>query len=171
LKGGKMDQFRSSIIFTIISMILAGGWAFFETGSLAGVGSALLIVVILGVLEVSLSFDNAVVNASVLETMDPVWQKRFLTWGMLIAVFGMRIVFPVVIVSIIAWIDPVSVIKIALTNPDKYAEYLTSSHTAISAFGGMFLLMVFLKFIFDAEKETHWIAPIVFFKTRKVRRV
>lgn len=155
-----MSQFRGSFIFTICSLILAASWAYFKVGTPEAIGQAILIAVILGVLEVSLSFDNAVVNAAVLETMDEVWQKRFLTWGIMIAVFGMRIVFPVVIVSIIAWVDPISVVKIALTNPDKYAEYLTSSHSAISAFGGMFLLMVFLKFILDPEKDVHWIVPI-----------
>jgi hypothetical protein len=37
------------------------------------------IVAVLGVLEVSLSFDNAVVNAKVLAGMDAVWRHRFLT--------------------------------------------------------------------------------------------
>ena len=42
--------------------------------------SALFIVVILSILEITLSFDNAVVNAKVLERMDAVWRKRFLRW-------------------------------------------------------------------------------------------
>ena len=155
-----MKHFRGSIIFLIVGLILAGLWEYIEGGSMSMIGTAIFITLILSVLEVSLSFDNAVVNAAVLEDMDPVWQKRFLTWGILIAVFGMRIVFPVVIVSIIAWLDPISVIKIALTNPNQYAAYLTSSHAAISAFGGMFLLMVFLKFILDPDKEIHWIEPV-----------
>lgn len=155
-----MSQFRGSFIFTIICLTLAGVWAFFKGGSVDAIASALVITAILGVLEVSLSFDNAVVNASVLTDMDPIWQKRFLTWGILIAVFGMRIVFPIVIVSVVAGLDPISVVTIALTKPDEYANYLTSSHSAISAFGGMFLLMVFLKFILDPEKETHWITPL-----------
>ncbi len=50
--------------------------------------------------EISLSFDNAIVNANKLKDMTPVWQQRFLTWGILIAVFGMRIVFPLLIVVI-----------------------------------------------------------------------
>ena len=48
-------------------------------------------MLILGVLEISLSFDNAVVNAKVLNRMHPIWQKLFLTVGILIAVFGMRL--------------------------------------------------------------------------------
>ena len=53
---------------------------------------------ILSVLELSLSFDNAVVNATILATMALVWRKRFLIWGMIIAVFGVRFVFPILIV-------------------------------------------------------------------------
>jgi len=153
-----MQHFKGSFIFTAISLILAAIWEYYHaSGSINAILSGLFIACILGVLEVSLSFDNAVVNASVLETMDPVWQRRFLTWGILVAVFGMRVVFPIVIVSFVAWLDPISVLKIALTDPDEYAMHLTKSHAVISSFGGMFLLMVFLKFIIDEEKEVHWI--------------
>ncbi len=155
-----MKHFRGAMIFAIISLILAGIVSYFEGGNMSMIGTAIFITFILSVLEISLSFDNAVVNASVLKEMDSVWQHRFLTWGMLIAVFGMRIIFPIVIVSVVAWLDPISVITIAFKNPDEYARYLTSSHAAISAFGGMFLLMVFLKFILDPDKETHWIDPL-----------
>jgi len=41
-------------------------------------------------------------NANKLREMQPLWQRRFLTWGILIAVFGMRIVFPLLIVVIAA---------------------------------------------------------------------
>ena len=152
-----MKHFRGSMIFAIVSLILAGLWEYIEGGSMSMIGTAVFITLILSVLEISLSFDNAVVNAAVLEKMDPVWQRRFLTWGILIAVFGMRILFPIVIVAVVASLDPISVVRIAFQHPDEYARYLTSSHAAISAFGGMFLLMVFLKFILDPDKEIHWI--------------
>lgn len=161
-----MKHFRGSIIFAIIGLIAAGLWTYYEGGSMSAIWTAVFITFILSILEVSLSFDNAVVNAAVLEDMDPVWQRRFLTWGILIAVFGMRIVFPIAIVAIIAWLDPISVLKLAITDPNQYAAYLTSSHAAISAFGGMFLLMVFLKFILDPDKEIHWIAPLEKFLVR-----
>ena len=56
---------------------------------------AAFLVLVLAVLEISLSMDNAVVNAGVLKSMTAVWQKRFMTWGILVAVFGMRLVFPI----------------------------------------------------------------------------
>jgi hypothetical protein len=112
---------------------------------------------ILGVLEVSLSFDNAVVNASILKRMDDRWQKYFLTWGILIAVFGMRLLFPIVIVSAATGIGFMGVTEMALHDTATYAKHLTESHVQIAAFGGMFLLMVFYSFIFDANRELHWL--------------
>ena len=92
--------------------------------------------------------------------MDPVWQRRFLTWGIAIAVFGMRIVFPVLIVAVIAWIGPIEALVLAATDPDEYSRHLTSAEVAVSAFGGAFLAMVGLKHFFDIEKDVHWIAVI-----------
>ncbi|MFX8569929.1 DUF475 domain-containing protein, partial [Acinetobacter baumannii] len=74
-------------------------------GPEAGVSTmfkALTITALLAVMEVSLSFDNAVVNASVLRGWDHFWKMIFLTVGILIAVFGMRLIFPVLIVSMTA---------------------------------------------------------------------
>lgn len=102
----------------------------------------LFIVFVLGVLEVSLSFDNAVVNVTTLKSMSPVWRKRFLTWGILIAVVGMRIVFPVLIVAIFGNISPWEAVSLVINDHERYASILTSSHIAIAGFGGAFLLMV-----------------------------
>ncbi|MCF6524735.1 DUF475 domain-containing protein [Streptomyces sp. JJ36] len=114
------------------------------------------VVAILSVLEISLSFDNAVVNAGVLKKMNAFWQKIFLTIGILIAVFGMRLVFPVVIVAISAKVGPIEAVQVALDNPDRYEQLVTDAHPAIAAFGGMFLLMIFLNFILE-EREHKWI--------------
>ncbi|WP_435018536.1 DUF475 domain-containing protein [Tundrisphaera sp. TA3] len=120
----------------------------------------LLPVLLLAVMEVSLSFDNAVVNATVLRNMSLVWQRRFLTWGILIAVFGMRLVLPVVIVSVAGGMGMGEVARMAIGDPEEYGRQLASSHVAIASFGGIFLLMVFLGFLLDAGKETHWIGPL-----------
>lgn len=122
--------------------------------------SALFIVIILSILEITLSFDNAVVNAKVLEKMSPVWRQRFLTWGILIAVFGTRLVLPIIIVSVAAWTSPVLITKLAISDPAAYGHLLEGVHGAITAFGGTFLLMVSLKYFFDQGKSIHWIASI-----------
>ena len=120
----------------------------------------LLIVAILSVLEVSLSFDNAVVNAKVLNRMHPVWQRLFLTVGILIAVFGMRLVLPIFIVSVTANLSIPDVLDLALNDADKYGESLAEAEEAIYAFGGTFLFMIFLDFVLDQERDVRWLKRI-----------
>jgi hypothetical protein len=128
----------------LVAAVIYGGWTAFG------------IVAILAVLEISLSFDNAVVNAGILKKMNAFWQKIFLTVGVLIAVFGMRLVFPVVIVAITAKKGPIEAVNLALTDKDQYQQLVTDAHPAIAAFGGMFLLMIFLDFIFE-ERDIQWL--------------
>jgi uncharacterized protein len=155
-----MKYYRGSLLFTVICMALAAWLGWTLTGTMAGTLSVLWLVTVLSILEVSLSFDNAVVNATVLKDMDEIWRKRFLTWGMLIAVFGMRVFFPLVIVAVAASIGPIAALKLAATNPGEYERIITSAHVGISGFGGAFLAMVGLKFFFDADKEVDWIGGI-----------
>ncbi|CAM5463343.1 DUF475 domain-containing protein [Streptomyces fumanus] len=128
----------------LVAAVFYGGWTAFG------------IVAILSVLEISLSFDNAVVNAGILKKMNAFWQKIFLTVGILIAVFGMRLIFPVVIVAISAQLGPIEAVDLALTDKDRYQELVTDAHPAIAAFGGMFLLMIFLDFIFE-DRDIKWL--------------
>lgn len=146
-----MENFRFSIIITVICMIAA----YFLKGL-----EATALVLILGFLEVSLSFDNAVVNASVLKKMPPVWQQRFLTWGMLIAVFGMRLVFPVAIVAFATGVSFYDVTQMALHDPMQYAHHLENSHTLIAAFGGTFLLLVAFSFLLDDDRDIYWLGKM-----------
>lgn len=118
----------------------------------------LWIVIILAILELSLSFDNAVVNATVLKRMTPFWQQMFLTVGILIAVFGMRLLFPILIVSLTAGLSMSEVVRMALDTPEKYEAALTAAHPSIAAFGGIFLLMIALDFFFES-RDIRWIAP------------
>ncbi len=129
--------------------------AYFYDG-LAGVA----IAAILSLMEVSLSFDNAIMNATVLKDMEPKWRQRFLTWGILIAVFGMRLLFPLALVSFVTGLNLWEVLNLALENPQQYSQHLLSGHASISSFGGMFLLMVFLTFIFDHKRDVHWLGHI-----------
>jgi hypothetical protein len=131
-------------------------------GGLYGGGTALAITAILAVLEVSLSFDNAVVNATVLVRMNPFWQKMFLTVGVAIAVFGMRLLFPLIVVGVTARLSPVQAVRLALKkgsvhHKGSYGYLLHEAHPAIAAFGGVFLLLLFLDFIFE-ERELTWLS-------------
>ena len=144
------------IIVTGIGLTLSGwlGWA--TTGTLSGLIGFLVIGGILAALEISLSFDNAIVNANKLVEMTPIWQRRFLTWGILIAVFGMRIIFPLAIVAILAWINPFAAMHLALSDPDQYSHIIGEAHDPISAFGGTFLMLVALKFFVNEDKSVDW---------------
>ena len=150
-----LEHFLGSYLVTIIGVICAFFWGnHVEPGS---GWSAVFIVIVLAILETSLSFDNAVVNAMKLEKMSDKWRHRFLTWGIAIAVFGMRFLFPVLVVAIFANLDMITVTKIALTDSQQYAGYLHATHAPIVTFGGMFLVLLFLNYFFNHEKEVHWI--------------
>ena len=149
-----MRHFYFDFVFTAIALMVAAWWGYSLNG-MTGLISALSITAILAVMEISLSFDNAVVNASVLKHWDKFWKMIFLTVGILIAVFGMRLIFPIVIVAVTADMGMREVIDLALNNPTEYSAKLMAHHAEISAFGGMFLLLVFLNFLFD-DKEVHW---------------
>lgn len=146
-----MQHFYFSLLFSVIGLGLAYAW-----GGAGGLGIAAL----LSLMEVTLSFDNAVINAAILRGMDEKWQKRFLTWGILIAVFGMRLLFPLVIVALATSLSIMDVGRMALDDPDTYTRHVLASHVSIAAFGGMFLLMVFLHYFFNDEKELHWIGAV-----------
>ena len=120
----------------------------------------LFAVIVLGALEISLSFDNAVVNAMKLEHMTHVWQHRFLTWGILLAVFGMRFLFPILVVSIFTGLSILKVTNMAISDSVQYSHYLQITHAPIVTFGGMFLMMLFLNYFLDKEKDVHWIKII-----------
>ena len=136
----------------ITAVALAAALLVWGPGGLASVA-------VLGVLEVSLSFDNAVINATVLRRMSTFWQRMFLTVGILIAVFGMRLFLPLLVVSAATRLSPGSVLDMAVSDPGAYAEHLDHAHPAIAAFGGMFLLMIALDFLL-AERDVHWLAPV-----------
>ena len=151
---------KVAFVFTAIGLVLAMwlGWA--TEGTIGGVFSFLFTAGVLAALEIALSFDNAIVNANKLKDMTPAWQKRFLTWGILIAVFGMRIIFPLLVVVIAAQIGPISALYLAATDPDRYSEIIGGAHISISAFGGTFLMMVALTYSIDDGKEVHWIQAL-----------
>ncbi len=149
--GIRMRIFLFPVLISLVAFVAVFVW-----GGL----SALFLVVLLTILETTLSFDNAVVNAKVLQRMTSQWQNRFLTWGILIAVFGTRFVFPILIVAAAAWLSPYAVTILAFYDPIAYGERLADARVAISAFGSAFLLLVSLKYFFNERKTVHWIDVI-----------
>jgi len=150
-----IKYFWESYFLTIVGLIAAYFWGeHIQSGS--GF-TAVFLALVLGVLEVSLSFDNAVVNALKLEKMSKKWQHRFLTIGILIAVFGMRFLFPLLIVACVANLNIVKVLNLAITDVNTYSSYLVQTHSSIVTFGGAFLTMIALNFFMNEEKECDWI--------------
>jgi hypothetical protein len=146
-----LSYFTSSFVFSAFAVLAA----YFIGGF-----KAALTVIFLTVLETSLSFDNAVVNAGILKDWDEKWRRRFLTWGMLVAVFGMRLLFPLVIVGVVGNISPLRTIELAVNAPAEYSHILESAHHQIAAFGATFLMMVFFNFFVAKHKTEHWLQII-----------
>jgi hypothetical protein len=142
--------FGFAVILSIVTCLVVG----FTSGL-----EALFAVLALAVIEVTFSFENSVVNAKVLSRMGPKWQLVFLTVGIAVAVFGMRMVLPLLLVSTTAHLGMGEVLSLALHHPHEYAEKLENAHAVIAAFGGSFLLMVFLHFMFES-RSVHWLGRI-----------
>lgn len=145
------SYFTGSFIVSILAVI----GAFFLGGF-----SAVFTVIFLTVLEVALSFDNAVVNAGILNHWNEVWRKRFLLWGILVAVFIMRLVFPLIIVGVVGNIGLTHTLELAIYRPDEYSNIMASAHHQVAAFGGAFLLMVCFNFFVAKHKTEHWLRLI-----------
>ncbi len=139
----------------LAALLLGVAAAFFLAGP-----AVAATVAILAVLEISLAFDNAVVNASILQNWTPSWRRIFLGLGLIIAVFGMRLVFPILIVSAAAGMAPGAVVDLVVHHPQTYAAKLHSVHPLVAGFGGAFLMMIGLSYFLDRDKDKHWISVI-----------
>lgn len=148
------SPFRIFAVSALATIVALGGmwWG-------KGAPSMVIALVLIAV-EVAFSFDNAILNAKVLAKMSPRWQAAFLTVGALFAVFGMRIIFPILLVTLTADINWHQVLDLALHHPAEYAEKLEQAHPALSSFGGAFLLILALDFFVDETQDVTWITRI-----------
>lgn len=118
------------------------------------------VFIILVLLEVTFSFDNAVINSKILARMSGFWQQLFLTVGIVVAVFLVRFVLPVVIVMISSGYSFTSVIDMALNDASHYSATLHEAAPMINAFGGTFLVMIGINYFLDRKKDVHWLGRI-----------
>lgn len=153
--------FGFSLFVTALALVI-GYWH--------GGFNALFLLMVLAVLEISLSFDNAIINAAILRRMSRFWQQVFLTLGILVAVFGMRLLLPLVIVWATAGLSPPRAMELALNPPPNgalefpdgspsYEKLMILADPQVSAFGGTFLLMLFLDFVFH-DRDIKWLTWI-----------
>lgn len=155
-----LNYLKIPFLSLVVGLAVVAGLSWNQNHSVGMILQSMLTVLLLCILEISLSFDNAVVNASVLKKMNHVWRHRFLLWGILIAVFGMRLLFPLVIVSVVGDVGLIDSFVMAIEHPDLYSKMMLDSHLAVASFGGSFLMMVAMHFFYNDEKELHWI-PII----------
>lgn len=142
--------FRIYWLSTLISFVLIAFVA-----SQQGIKGLLLVLVLIG-LEITFSFDNAVINAKILRRMHPVWQQIFLTVGIVIAVFGVRLILPIFLVAVATGTSMSSIVDMAINQPEQYSLLLEDAKPMIAAFGGMFLLMISIDF-FATTRKIKWI--------------
>lgn len=143
--------FRFSALLTII----LAGLTFWQLG-----WQGLWLFFVLLILEVTFSFDNAVVNSRTLASMSLIWQRIFLTVGIFIAVFAVRFLLPIVIVMFASGLNFGEVVNMALNNPERYGHVLHDASPIINAFGGIFLLMIGLSYFVDYNKQIHWVRGV-----------
>src|SRR5690606_37260600 len=122
--------------------------------------AALVITIILSILEITLSADNAVVNSRVLMRMSKRWQVIFLTVGILVAVFLVRFALPIIMVAAMTSLTSGEVLSLALHDADRYGHYLEEISPSINAFGGIFLFFVALFFFMEEKRQHLWIGPV-----------
>lgn len=144
-------------IFWVSGLITAAlaAWVLFHDGAMG-----LWLFTILVVLEVTFSFDNAVLNSRVLARMSPFWQKLFLTVGIFFAVFVVRFLLPILIVMLTAGQGFNEVVDMALNHPERYGETLHKAAPTIDAFGGTFLTMIGISYFMNRKKDIHWLGRI-----------
>jgi len=152
-----LRRFSGSAAFGLLALAAAFGVGYGRDREMSSGISALYAAAILGVLETSLSLDNAVVNARILGRMNRFWRRMFVTAGMAVAVFGMRILFPLLIVWAVGDRPLLEVAASTWKDPQAFRSVLVAQHAKVAGFGGAFLWMVFFRFFMDARKERHWL--------------
>jgi len=116
--------------------------------------SAIFIVLGLALFESITSIDNAIINAEVLQGMQPRARRWFLTWGIFIAVFVVRGVLPWLIVWIMTpGLGPWDALTASLTGNPAALEAIQASSPVLLMGGGVFFIFLFCHWIFLEPKK------------------
>ena len=116
--------------------------------------SAILIVLGLALFESITSIDNAIINAEVLQTMQARARRWFLTWGILIAVFGVRGLLPWLIVWVMTpGLGPWDAFTASLTGDPVALKAIQDSSPVLLMGGGVFFIFLFFHWIFLEPKK------------------
>ena len=116
--------------------------------------SAILIVLGLALFESITSIDNAIINAEVLQGMQPRARRWFLTWGIIIAVFVVRGVLPWLIVWVMTpGLGPWDAFTASMTGDPAALEAIQASAPVLLMGGGVFFVFLFCHWIFLEPKK------------------
>ncbi|MFA6490246.1 MAG: DUF475 domain-containing protein [Candidatus Micrarchaeia archaeon] len=116
--------------------------------------SAILTIAGLVLFETISSVDNAVINAEVLSKMSERARKWFLLYGLLIAVFALRLLLPLFIV----WaanpsLGPVEIFTSSFSSDESVAHSIEQTAPILLSGGGIFLVFLFFHWLFLEPKE------------------
>ena len=113
-----------------------------------------LIILGLALFESITSIDNAVINAETLATMQHRARRWFLTWGMLIAVFGVRGLLPWLLVWVMTpHLGPWQAFTASLTGDAAALNAIHASAQVLLIGGGVFFIFLFFHWIFMEPKN------------------
>lgn len=144
----------------VLTLLVGLGLSFafgFHAGGVVAAIAALQATIILASLESSQSLDNVVVVSKIIKNMPPRWQNYYRIYGFLIGLIGMRVLMPIMLVSLIGWLNPFTALHMALYDQKQYSTLLESAEPMIMTFGGSFLgLLATQKYFLCPEREESW---------------
>ena len=118
------------------------------------VTSTVLTIAGLAVFESITSIDNAIINAEILATMQAKARRWFLTWGILIAVFGIRGLLPWLIVWVMApGLSPWQALTATFTDDPAAQKAIQDSAPVLLIGGGVFFIFLFCNWLFQEPKK------------------
>ncbi len=116
--------------------------------------SSILTIAGLALFESITSIDNAIINAEILTTMKPRARRWFLTWGIGLAVFGVRGVLPWLIVWVMAsGLGPWQAFTATLTDDPTAIRAIQQSAPILLLGGGIFFIFLFFHWLFLEPKK------------------
>lgn len=149
-----MSSWRLHVAPALITVVVWAG-----ASVMAGIHPTMVLLFLI-LLEITFSFDNAVVNAKLVGRLSPFWERLFMTFGLLFAVGFVRFALPVVIVAATAGVGLSAVAHMLIYDIGAYQRHLAEATPMIEAFGATFLLMIGLGFFLDEAKEHHWLGRL-----------
>ena len=116
--------------------------------------SSILIIVGLALFESITSIDNAIINAETLTTMQPRARRWFLTWGIIVAVFGVRGALPWLIVWVMTpGLGPWQAFTASLSGDAAALAAVQQSAPVLLIGGALFFVFLFFHWIFIEPKQ------------------